>query len=59
MNEAREILKALVETAIEAGQRERERLGRDLTEAEAAELAALVQRQARIALTVVRAGGRS
>lgn len=51
---AKDILRTLITEAAEAGQRERERLGRDLTEAEANELAAMMERQFRLAMAVAR-----
>lgn len=44
------VLTALLEVAREEGEAERARLGRELTEAEAANLAAMVERQFRLAL---------
>ena len=48
----RAMLRAVLEVAAELGREERERLGRDLTEAEAAELAALTMRQFKTALVI-------
>ena len=57
-NEAMRLaLKALVETAAQAGREERARLGRNLTEAEARQLAEMVERQFRTALEIKKAGG--
>lgn len=51
---ARDILRAVVEAAQEAGEEERVRLGRNLTEAEAGTLAAMIERQLRLALAIGR-----
>lgn len=51
---ARSVLHELVLVAAEEGRKERERLGRDLTETEAAALAEIVERQFQIALAMAR-----
>lgn len=50
----KEILKETIMVAADLGRKERARLGRDLTEAEAQALAAMVQRQLRTALAMAR-----
>lgn len=51
---AREVLREVLQVAAEEGQRERDRLGRDLTEAETQAVADMVQRQFRTALAMAR-----
>ena len=49
------ILEELIAVAVDEGQRERERLGRELTEGEAARLADMIGRQFTAALAMTRA----
>ena len=49
-----DIIMAVLDEAVRVGMEERERLGRDLTEAEAANLAEMVDRQFKTALSVMR-----
>jgi hypothetical protein len=49
----KEILKEVLAVANETGRAERERLGRNLTDAEARELGIMVERQFRLALAMV------
>lgn len=48
------VLRELVLVAADEGRKQREQLGRDLTEAEAEQLAALIQRQFQAALAMAR-----
>ena len=50
------ILAELVKVAAQEGKAERQRLGRDLTEAEAANLASMIQRQFTTALAIAKLG---
>lgn len=49
----KEVMTELIKVAAETGTAERERLGRELTEAEAARLAAMIRRSFRTALAMV------
>ena len=53
---AKAILVELVKVAAQEGKAERQRLGRDLTEAEAANLASMIERQFQTALVIAKLG---
>lgn len=50
----KEVMREVIQVAADLGKAERERLGRDLTEAEAARLAKTVRQQFEVALTMAK-----